>query len=635
MCAPARPSPSRSKRHAVFPLLALLTLPSILSACGGGGGGPGHCSRTIPSDQGPGDTDQYFPLAVGDRWLYEVATITGTTTTEVRVTGERAVDGMLASIVTLAPLDGSSAPEEQLLRNGPNGVSVHASEAEPFPTQGVLPFVELRWPLTPGDAYVPVSCTGLSLGEDLDGDNRPERFDLRVDVTVGSDEAVTVPAGAFTAREVTTHTTLTIHATSGQSATLAVNEQDWYASGVGSVRTVVDETMVPGGAPPEHTESVLAGYDVNGARAGLQRRAVIAADLVTRDDPPAAARLGDRHLVLGVVGDTPWPRLSGRVLDASGVVTKGVELGSWYSTGLRPGLAASEVAWLVVTEVCPSTCELRAIRVAPDGTLLDPMPGVLVGGGSVSPPAVASDGSGWLMAWYNYPAGMYGAHIDASGTLLDQITFLDLPVGYPAVAYAGGVYLVAFGDQRDSGTSISAIRVAPDGTVLDPMPIQISAPPGTKTLGGVATDGERFLVVWGDTRRGDTSPGFSAADIYAARVTTDGELLDGPASGGGIVVNALPGQHKSQPQVAYDGERFVVTWWIDGYWPPAGAYAARVTAEGAIVDGPVHGTGLPVALPGRALLRARYPIATSTPDGETLILWARDGAGIEGAWYAW
>jgi hypothetical protein len=642
MNARARSFPSPSKLSAVLAVLALLSIPPALSGCSGSGngdGGKGPCSRLVPSAQGPGDTEHFFPVAVANRWIYEEAGTTGSTTMEVKITGERMVDGLLASVVTSAPLDGSAAPEEELLRNGPNGVSLHASATEPFPIQGVVPFIQLRWPLTPGDAYVPVSCTGLSLGQDLDDDGRPERLDLRVEVTVGGDEAVTVPAGSFTGRKVTTRTTVTIRATSGLSATLVADEQDWYAPGVGPVRTVRDETASgdSGGPLPEHSEGALVGYNVGGARGGLQRRAPLAADLDTTYSPPAAARLGDRLLLLGVVPDTPaLSRLSGRILDASGAITANVDVGSWHYVGARPGMAASDSAWLVVTELCPSACgELGSIRIAPDGALLDPLPGVRFAGGGPAPAAVASDGSGWLAAWYNYPAGIYAARIGADGALLGTITLSEAPGGFPAVAYADGVYLVAFGDARDSGTSISAIRVAPDGTVLDPVPIPISSPPGAKWLGGVASDGERFFVVWGDTRRGDTSPmGYPAVDVYAARVTTGGELLDGPPSGGGIAVNALPGQNKVDPVVAFDGERFVVTWWIDGYWAPAGAYAARVTTDGALVDGPAHGTGLSVAVPSAAL-RARYPVATPAADGETLLLWAREGAGIEGAWYSW
>lgn len=633
------------------PIRLALTLPPLLPAllllqsCSGGDG-DGGCTRLAPSEQGPGDAGHHFPLAPGDRWIYRQTGVGGAEMVAFEVTGERYVDGVLAAVVSQGAADGSSPVSEELVRNGPSGVSVHVSSAEPFPVEGVVPYVQLRWPLTPGDAYNVVACSGIDLGEDLDGDGRPERFDLRSDVSVGGDEAVTVPAGSFTARKVSTRTSLTIRATSGQTAGIVIDETTWLASGVGRVRATVD---LSGDLAAEHLESELAGYRVGGVRSGLQRQRTLAADLSSdamgQVAPPALATLGGVHLLLGVVPGTYHgeDRISGRLLDAEGRTTSSVDVGGWVGSGLHPAVAASDAAFLVASSVCTTYCDaLRAIRIGPGGAHLDPPPGVLVadGGGTVThyPPSVASDGSGWLVAWATYPAGTYAARIGAAGELLGTVTLSTGATGFPSVAYAGGVYLVAFPDARDAPTAILGVRVSAGGTVLDGAPFPISTSPGTKVVNGVgvASDGERFLVVWSDSRRGGLAPaGYPAFDVYAARVTAAGVLLDGPPDSGGVAVNAFPGEAKADPRVAFDGERFVVTWWIDGYWPPAGAYAARVSRDGVLLDGPAGGTGLAVAGPAQdaGSSRARYPGAARAGDGDTLLYW--DGGGFVGAWYAW
>src|SRR5207249_3658717 len=55
-------------------------------------------------------------------------------------------------------------------------------------------------------------------------------------------------------------------------------------------------------------------------------------------------------------------------------------------------------------------------------------------------------------------------------------------------------------------------------------------------------------VVWEEARAGDT-------DIYGARVTADGALLDGA----GIAISTAPGDQHS-PTVVWDGASWLVVW---------------------------------------------------------------------------
>ncbi len=100
----------------------------------------------------------------------------------------------------------------------------------------------------------------------------------------------------------------------------------------------------------------------------------------------------------------------------------------------------------------------------------------------------------------------------------------------PAVASNGSEFLVVWEDRRNGidETDIYASRVAADGTTLDPDGIAIATADGLEWTPEVASDGTNFLVVWTDGVQGNRG------DVRAARVTPQGEVLDP----GGFVLTA-------------------------------------------------------------------------------------------------
>ncbi|MEN8164126.1 MAG: hypothetical protein ABFS37_08350, partial [Acidobacteriota bacterium] len=95
---------------------------------------------------------------------------------------------------------------------------------------------------------------------------------------------------------------------------------------------------------------------------------------------------------------------------------------------------------------------------------------------------------------------------------------------------------------------IHAARISPDGTVLDPEGFPVSFSSGAESNPGIACGSGQCLVVWEDDRNADV-------DIYAARIDTTGTVLD-PA---GIPLTSGGGD-EARPQAGFNGTDFVVVW---------------------------------------------------------------------------
>jgi hypothetical protein len=125
---------------------------------------------------------------------------------------------------------------------------------------------------------------------------------------------------------------------------------------------------------------------------------------------------------------------------------------------------------------------------------------------------------------------------------------------YPAISFAKGIFLVVWREGRygwgpPADTQIRAVRVSEEGNVLDTKSLVISAAADFQEEPDIATDGNIFLVVWQDMRNGKDY------DIYAARVDPEGRVLDKD----GIRV-AVARHNQCKPRVSFDGNDFVIAW---------------------------------------------------------------------------
>jgi len=149
----------------------------------------------------------------------------------------------------------------------------------------------------------------------------------------------------------------------------------------------------------------------------------------------------------------------------------------------------------------------------------------------------------------------------------------------PSVAFNGEAYLVAWQDGAgtlgDKETEIWCARLDKSGKTLDDKGILVCKAEGQemRKTPVVAACGKDFLVAWEDYRNGKDY------DIYAARVTSEGKVLDP----GGFVVSGAPNA-QNMPAVASDGKTGWLVAWADFRGEDYDVYAARVSAEGKPLD---------------------------------------------------
>lgn len=159
---------------------------------------------------------------------------------------------------------------------------------------------------------------------------------------------------------------------------------------------------------------------------------------------------------------------------------------------------------------------------------------------------------------------------------------------WPRAVWCAGVncWLVVWreGDLSEQETDIWCARVGADGKALDPEGIQLTRAKGVQDRPVIASDGKGFLVAWSDFRNGKDW------DVYAARVSGDGKVLDPD----GFLVAG--GKHNQcYPTVAFAGENYIVVWqaWIEDVFESRGTRnkfgsyglrGTRINLEGSVLD---------------------------------------------------
>lgn len=203
----------------------------------------------------------------------------------------------------------------------------------------------------------------------------------------------------------------------------------------------------------------------------------------------------------------------------------------------------------------------------------------------------------------------------------DQVT--------PAVAASQRQYLVVWADSRGgsaSGSDIYAARVSPDGVILDPQGIRVCGAPRSQGRPAVASDGLDFMVVWQDERGLDVAGGISTElDIYGARVTAAGLVLDPD----GFPISQAPGGQQ-QPSVAFNGTNYLVVWTdaraATNFNRGLDIYGARIAAGGHAMD--------PGGLAVCALVNNQSAPRVTAWAGRFYVAWSDERTGAADVYYA-
>jgi hypothetical protein len=189
-----------------------------------------------------------------------------------------------------------------------------------------------------------------------------------------------------------------------------------------------------------------------------------------------------------------------------------------------------------------------ARRLSVDGTPQGQASFLVPGTGSgAGDPAIATDGSRFMVATTDFQSNIIVTRLDPDGTsrtvsmpanvTLDGGLLTSSP-RVPAIAFGGGGYLVsyAFGPGSSTGP-VLAFRVDADGNILDQSPMTITSDSNEPDAPAVAWTNTQFVVVW--NQRGQA---------LAARVSSDGTVMDP----GGFLVAPM-GSDTHRPRLVFGG----------------------------------------------------------------------------------
>ncbi|HKQ61775.1 MAG TPA: PKD domain-containing protein [Candidatus Polarisedimenticolaceae bacterium] len=274
----------------------------------------------------------------------------------------------------------------------------------------------------------------------------------------------------------------------------------------------------------------------------------------------------------------------------------------------NPRAAWNGTNWLVVYESYDLSGtgyyyqkSLEAVRVAPDGRVLDSKPTKIF---NVTPVgatwAVASDGANWVIAIQGTSAStdLVAVRISPLGAVLDPGPRKLVPGTYYLrggfhLAYAGGVFLLAYEESMTGSDPTSAIRFDSDLDLLDAAPHTLAGAP----LSRLVSNGSGFYAVWNQQQ-----PDYSIA-VMGSRIGTNGQKLDG---NGLNISGSNPPQPYTTTGLAWDGGNWKVSW-----GGPTGTRLARVGASGQLLD------------PGGVLVGGAHTgLTASSGNGSVQLVWS-------------
>lgn len=613
------------------------------------------------TETGPGDVANLFPLDLGDTWNFLVGASDQNSDyfNETAVTGTKLIDGLTTSVVSESSPDNTGLPTEEYLEKNSQGIINRGNnDPDDFITPQIVPYQQVKFPVSIGTSDKVVDKSGLIWQEDLDDDGMNESFSVAVTVTNTGVEAVTLPIGNFPnalRSDIKLDLQVTLSAI-GEKVTLTRDITEWHAPDIGPIKTSESTlTEGPGGSIIDTEITELSGYLVNGSGRGLLPKFTIASELATADsdtESPGQPGIGsDRSNYLVVTcreaGSSSPSGVFGVFVSTTGALSNPFPIAQHTCFGFAAAVAFDGANYLVVFQRYSNgdfgDLDIFATRVTPSGNILDSVDGFPISPGSESKisPTVAFDGTNYLVVYGKYILSatlwdIYATRVSPAGQLLDEfpISAASGDQLSPSVAFDGTNYMVVWEDTpTGSGPSLATdvigARVSSAGTVLDPAGIAIATAAAYQGDAHIAYDGSNYFVAWANVDSFFLVPPVSG--IYGRRLKTDGTLLDDTSDTTGIAINTTP-LSKDDITVNFNGSNYFVVWRMGAFSndPPAGVYAARITTTGELLDGPPNSTGLSVS--GLPPDFSRYVHPTMLFNGTNSLLTWNNNIELSGSW---
>ena len=235
--------------------------------------------------------------------------------------------------------------------------------------------------------------------------------------------------------------------------------------------------------------------------------------------------------------------------------------------------------------VTQSTTTIAVQRLDAAGRPVDAQPiALLTGPRTVHNLAVAWSGSNWMVVWEDFATSgstIYGMRVAPNGTVLDPAPISIMPGSGAAVAAVGGEYLVAASHGPTTQLRYVYTRrvLAADGSLLDPAPVARTNV-GYDTQVAVAAFQDRWILAWAHMVT-HNSP---SATIRYMLVYGGGGGSAADLGGAGVVSG------NNEPVLATDGLQALLSWTNGG-----DVVGRRIAYDGSKLD---TDTGFPIANAG-------------------------------------
>ncbi|MDQ3339381.1 MAG: hypothetical protein M4D80_29810 [Myxococcota bacterium] len=280
----------------------------------------------------------------------------------------------------------------------------------------------------------------------------------------------------------------------------------------------------------------------------------------TTGGEPAATFNGTDYVVTFNIGsDVYGARVTtvGTVTDPNGVAL-GSGVGLQNTSTVNCDSSACLVAWNDTRDLATTGYDIYGQRFNFDMTLEGTNFAIQTAARYQVTPAFAIGSAGYIGVWDDGRTGgnsqIIGTGVTSAGAVTDAVGFVvtrnNNNEQEAVTSHGPTTEVVGWADSRVLGNDIMTVRYnGTGGARLDGTARTVSGAEHDQSTPAVVWDGTNFVYVWSDARNGLNR------DIYAARMSTDGTVLDAT----GLAISTATGD-QLVPDVASSGTNSLVVW---------------------------------------------------------------------------